>query len=225
MASFKGLYDKLISIIKTDTVVNSGSYNPVATDIIPVYDYAEAVDSGVSGEKIAPKKFVRVTDLGGGGSPSTETILYSKLSTTNITNAGLANSFTIPAGTIPVNSMLYLECRAFSNTLTAESAWGVNFMVGSVSIGQSGTSTKQYSTMIKLINVNGLSGTNNVVVGPLSIYPDDYANPTSTSQANRLSIDWSIDQTIDLNIEGTLPAGGVTLQMFRIKLATETPMP
>lgn len=224
MASFKGLYDKLMSIIKIDTVVDSGVYIPSPTDIIPVYDYQNAVDS-ITGEKIATKKFVRATDLGGGGGSSTETILYSNLTSANHTSTGIKLSYTLPGGTITDSAMLYLECRAFSNTLTAESAWGLNFMIGSDSLGQSGTSSKQYSTMIKLINVNTVTGSNNVVIGPLTIYPDDYANPSATTQANRLTIDWSVDQTIDLSLEGTLPAGGVTIQMFRIKLATETLMP
>lgn len=224
MASFKGLYDKLISIIKTDTVVNSGSYSPAATDIIPVYDYAQAVDSGISGEKIAPKKFVRATDLGGGGSPSTENILYSRLFSQNNTNIGIVDSFTIPANTVPPNSMLYFEARAYSTTITSNAAWGISFSIGAVSLGQSGVTSKRYVTMIKLANINNTTGTANTVVGPIGNYPNDYLY-NDTVGVSKQNVDWTVDNTVDLNLSGTLPAGGVTIQMFRIKLVTQTEMP
>lgn len=63
MSVLGGLYDKIMSIIKTDTVVDV--YQPVSTDIIPVYDYSAAADSG-PGEKIVPKKYVKITDVGTG---------------------------------------------------------------------------------------------------------------------------------------------------------------
>jgi hypothetical protein len=65
MSVLGGLYDKIMSIIKTDTVAEPNAYTPVSTDIVPVYDYSAAADSGV-GEKIAPKKYVRITDIGTG---------------------------------------------------------------------------------------------------------------------------------------------------------------
>jgi hypothetical protein len=227
MASFKGLYDKLMSIIKTDTVVNSGSYSPVSTDIIPVYDYAAAADSSISGEKIAPKKFVRATDLGGGGGgSSTETILYSRLYSQNNTNVGIVDTFTIPANTVPANSMLYFEARAYSTVLTTDAAWGLTFNNDAQSLGQSGVGSKTYTTMIKMTSVNNVSGTNNCVTGPLNTTnPSDYINSGAGVDSSKITIDWSIDQDIQLNLTGTLPAGGVTIQMFRIKLVTQTPTP
>jgi len=225
MASFKGLYDKLMSIIKTDTVVDSGSYSPVATDIIPVYDYAAAADSSISGEKIAPKKFVRATDLGGGGGgSSTETILYSRLFSQNNTNIGIGDSFTIPANTVTANSMLYFEARAYSTTITTNAAWGINFSIDAISLGQSGVTSKRYVTMIKLANINNPTGTGNTVIGPIGNYPNDYLY-NDTVGVSKQSVDWTIDNTVDLNLVGTLPAGGVTIQMFRIRLVTQTEMP
>lgn len=228
MASFKGLYDKLMSIIKIDTVVDSGVYIPSPTDIIPVYDYQNAVDS-ITGEKIATKKFVRATDLGGGGGASTETILYSKLSTTNVTNVGLVNSFTIPAGTIPANSMLYIEARLHSTTppFSANAAWGIEFKIDDTHlIGKTGTTSKNSVSTLRFININNVSGSNNVTSGAVnSSIINDYTVTDNLVYFSRYSIDWSLEHTLDLNILGTLPAGGVTLQMFRIKLATETPMP
>lgn len=231
MASFKGLYDKLMSIIKTDTVVNSGAYTPVNTDIIPVYDYQNAVDS-ITGEKIATKKFVRATDLGGGGGgSSTETILYSNLtkSAPVLTAGATLGSYLIPGGTVPANSMLYLECKAYSFNRTSTANWSVEMSVGSNNLGQTGlSSSRAYAAMIKLININAVSGSNNTVAGPIAVYPDDYGNVGSNYVVNEYTIDWTQDQTITVKISSgstTIPAGGVVLNMFRIKLATETPMP
>lgn len=227
MASFKGLYDKLMSIIKTDTVVNSGAYTPVNTDIIPVYDYQNAVDS-ITGEKIATKKFVRATDLGGGGGgSSTETILYSNLTAYSYMTTGVKLSFTIPGGTVPSNSMLYLEAKAYSTSNTEYTGWKLQFSNGAFNLGQAGTSaTTAYIGTIKLININNATGSFNTVTGAAnSLNPNDYSTATSGTYVSRHSINWSLDQTIDLSLLGTLPPTGVTIQMFRIKLVTETPMP
>lgn len=227
MASFKGLYDKLMSIIKIDTVVDSGVYIPSPTDIIPVYDYQNAVDS-ITGEKIATKKFVRATDLGGGGGSSTETILYSNLSASTHTTTGAKLSFVIPGGTVTANSMLYLEAKAYSGNLSDDSGWVLSFQHSSGSFGKGGTSSNNsnYMALIKLININAVSGSNNTVTGAVdSLNPNDYSVSTGTTSASKYTIDWNNDQTIILNLSGTLPPSGVTIQMFRIKLATETPMP
>lgn len=230
MASLKGIYDKLISVIKTSTVVDSGSYSPSSTDIIPVYDYQNAVSTSAT-EKMAVKKFVRATDLGGGGSSSTETILYSNLTKSSpvTTIGGTLGSFTIPGGTIPANSMLYLECKAYSYNTNSTGVWGVNFLVGANSLGQTANSnTRGYAAMIKLININAVNGTNNTVIGPLATYPDDYANVGTSYTVNEATINWSVDQTITVNVSNSsssLPSGGVVLNMFRIKLAVETPTP
>ena len=93
MSLVRGIYDKIMSIITTDTVVNPGAYTPVSTDIVPVYDYATASDAN-PGEKIAVKKYVRITDIGT-GTPDT----YDLASPANTSVGGIAPGYVLTGQT------------------------------------------------------------------------------------------------------------------------------
>lgn len=79
MANLRGLYDKIVSLVRSSDVVAPDGYTPVASDLVAVYDST----GPTSGDNIvAPKKFVSVTDIGtggggGGGSMSDFTIQTS----------------------------------------------------------------------------------------------------------------------------------------------------
>lgn len=66
MASLKGLYDKIASLIKSDTIVTT-TYEPVASDLVAIYD---STGPTIGDNIVAPKKFVSVTDIGTGGGPN-----------------------------------------------------------------------------------------------------------------------------------------------------------
>lgn len=64
MANLRGLYDKIVSLVKSSDVVAPDTYTPIASDLVAVYDS----NGPLSGDNIvAPKKFVSVTDIGTGG--------------------------------------------------------------------------------------------------------------------------------------------------------------
>ncbi len=65
MANLRGLYDKIVSLVKSSDVVAPDTYTPISTDLVAVYD--SNGPSTESGEILAPKKFVSVTDIGTGG--------------------------------------------------------------------------------------------------------------------------------------------------------------
>jgi hypothetical protein len=65
MANLRGLYDKIVSLVKSSDVVSPDTYTPISTDLVAVYD--SNGPSTESGDILAPKKFVSVTDIGTGG--------------------------------------------------------------------------------------------------------------------------------------------------------------
>ena len=65
MANLRGLYDKIVSLVKSSDVVPVDTYTPVPTDLVAIYDSTGPETTG--GDILSAKKYVSVTDIGSGG--------------------------------------------------------------------------------------------------------------------------------------------------------------
>lgn len=96
MASFRGLYDKLVSFIFDSSRDNS--YNPVITDYVAVYDSTGPRNTDDTANWM-PKKYVPVTTIGsgggGGGSMSTFDVTGEGGITLSLDGSTYSNSVTV----------------------------------------------------------------------------------------------------------------------------------
>jgi hypothetical protein len=135
MSLVRGIYDKIMSIITTNTVVNPGEYTPVSTDIVPVYDYATASDAN-PGEKIAVKKYVRITDIGT-GTPDT----YNLASPANTPVGGVTPGYVLTGQTW----QQIIEKLLVVYQSPVISAFSINSQSGTVEVGDIITSPKTFT--------------------------------------------------------------------------------
>jgi hypothetical protein len=64
--NFKGLYDKVVGLLKNDAILDPGAYSPNDNDYVAVYKNIPA-SAGIADNTIAVKQYVSVTDIGTGG--------------------------------------------------------------------------------------------------------------------------------------------------------------
>lgn len=178
MSLVRGIYDKIMSIIKTDTVSDPGTYTPVSTDIVPVYDYLTAEET-TPGEKMAVKKYVRITDIGT-GTPDT----YDLASPPTVSLGGITPSYTLTGQTWQqiIQQLLIVYQSPVIN------AFSINSQSASVEVGDSVSSPKTFTityTNAPNVEPNTFEITNNYIAG--YVYGPNAPVPASGSTTPSIS--------------------------------------
>lgn len=115
MASFRGLYDKLVSYILDTSKVNN--YEPVSNDYVAVYDSTGPRNSDNNATWM-PKKYVPVTTIGTGGGPTDGITSFDVIGVNGVefsTNGGATYS---NGATVNQSGMtLYIDVQSVPNGL------------------------------------------------------------------------------------------------------------
>jgi len=178
MASLKGLYDKIASLVKSSNVLTPGTYTPTSTDLVAVYDS----QGPVSGDNIvAPKKYVSVTDIGSGGGGGGSMSSFDAQGDGGVLISTDGTTYGVGPVTITDAETLYISAQSVPNGLdwqgaySSGSAYDINqvvytnygspaiyqtwFAIAAVAPGQapptSGTSNSQWA----LLGTQGPQGT------------------------------------------------------------------
>jgi hypothetical protein len=115
MASFRGLYDKLVSYILDTSKVDT--YEPVSEDYVAVYNSngPRNLDDDATW---MPKKYVPVTSIGSGEGSGLETVTFNGVGGIEFSLSGNIGSYETTQTIDTTNNTIYLDFTSVPNGLT-----------------------------------------------------------------------------------------------------------